>query len=249
MQQTQIIILAAGKGKRMDNQELPKVLLPLGGKPIISHLLKELAKLEEGKRPVTVVGYKSTNVKEALGKNYTYAVQRDQLGTGHAVWCAEKQISAKNVLVLYGDMPFIKAASLRKLMQLHSSAKSTITMFTTRVPNFEKRYASFVNFGRIIRDRFDNIIKITEYKDATDEERAIREVNPGIYMFRSDWLWSHIDQIGSNNIKGEYYLTDIVEVAIREETAIYSLPLSVNEILGINTKEQLREAERLLRLR
>jgi bifunctional UDP-N-acetylglucosamine pyrophosphorylase/glucosamine-1-phosphate N-acetyltransferase len=227
--QTQIIILAAGQGRRMNNDDMPKVLLPLGGKPVILHLLEELESLEAGKNPVIVVGYKSSAVEKALGKKYTYVLQRDQRGTAHAVGCAEKQITAKNVLVLYGDVPFIRASSLEQLMRLHEKEKAAMTMFTTRVPNFTGSNSAFLHFGRIIRDRFGNIAKITEYKDATDEEKQILEVNPGIYIFKSDWLWDHIGDIKPTNAQNEYYLTDIVEVAIQEEVSVCCCPSVVKK--------------------
>src|SRR6185503_15381992 len=100
---TQIVILAAGKGRRMGKKEMPKVLIPLRGKPVISYLLEEVVKLKDLPPPVVVVGHKSTAVKDTLGKSYRYSLQRDQMGTAHAVWAAQPQISAKNVLVLYGD--------------------------------------------------------------------------------------------------------------------------------------------------
>src|SRR5688500_15878157 len=124
---TQIVILAAGKGRRMGTVEVPKVLIPLKGKPVISYLLAEVAKLRDLSPPVIVVGHKSTAVKDALGKGYRYALQRDQRGTAHAVWSAQPQITAKNVLVLSGDIPFVKASSLKKLMHLHDSQQAVIS--------------------------------------------------------------------------------------------------------------------------
>ncbi len=124
-----------------------------------------------------------------------------------------------------------------------------MSMFTTRVPNFDGSNNAFLHFGRIIRDQFGNIAKITEYKDATDAEKQLLEVNPGIYIFRSDWLWNHIGEIKPTNAQNEYYLTDIVEVAIQEEVPVHSLPISSKEILGINTADQLAEAERRIKLR
>lgn len=240
--QNQIVILAAGKGKRMGKLDLPKVLAPLRGQPLISHLLDELKPFKASMHPIIVAGYMHGQVKEVLGKDYDYAVQREQLGTAHAVWTAREKIKAKNVLVLYGDMPFIKHQSLEKLMRLHQQ-QAIISMFTTRVPNFGGPFVSFLDYGRIIRDEFSNIVKITEYKDASPEVRKIKELNPGIYMFNTAWLWNNIDKIQTDNVLNEFYLTDIVEVAIRDGESIYSLPVDAKEVMGINTLEQLKQLE------
>jgi bifunctional UDP-N-acetylglucosamine pyrophosphorylase/glucosamine-1-phosphate N-acetyltransferase len=241
----QIVILAAGKGTRMGQNDMPKVLVMLKQKPIILYLLGELEKINQLAKPVVVVGYKYNQVKSVLGEGFTYAFQDQQLGTAHAVMCAERQVTADNILVLYGDMPFIKAESLKKLMRLHHEQKSNLSMFTSVVNNFEK-HASLNGFGRIIRDVYGNIIKITEYKDASGEERKIREVNPGIYMFNSKWLWDNIAKISDKNAQREYYLTDIVEVAIARGENIYSLNINPSEVAGINSPEELVAAELLL---
>ena len=246
MMKHQILILAAGKGTRMGYSELPKVLINLKGRPIISYILGQIAKLTGMPEPIIVVGFKHNQVKEVLKNGYTYVFQERQLGTAHAAMVAEKKVQAENVIVLYGDMPFITAHSLQRLMQLHESEKSDISMFTAIVPNFSFPYESLNNFGRIIRDRFNNIVKITEFKDASEAERQIKEVNPGIYMFNSRWLWSNIHKIKNHNAQNEYYLTDIVEVAMQEGEKIHSLNINPNEVLGINTTQQLEEAERLL---
>jgi bifunctional UDP-N-acetylglucosamine pyrophosphorylase / glucosamine-1-phosphate N-acetyltransferase len=243
---TQIVILAAGKGKRMGTKEVPKVLIPLKGKPVISYLLEEVVKLKDLPPPIIVVGHKSTAIKQALGKGFRYALQRGQRGTAHAVWSAQPYVKAKNIFVLYGDIPLITAASLKKLMHVHDSQQAVISMFTAFVPNFEKEYANFLHFGRIIRNEFKEIVKIQEYADAAEEQRAIREINPGIYLFQSQWLWDNIDKIDDSNAQQEFYLTDIVEIAITEGHTIHSFAVNPKEILGINTIEQLKLAEKLL---
>ncbi len=242
--QTQIVILAAGKGRRMNNLDLPKVLFPLHGKPLILPLLEQVKKISPHP-PVIVVGFKRGEVMEALGPEYTYAFQKEQLGTAHAVWCAKPKISSKNILVLYGDMPFMKASSMEKLIKFHLDKKPMISMFTSFVPNFKGPRASLDNYGRIIRDHYGNIVKITEYKDATEEERKIKEVNPGIYVFNTEWLWSHIDLINNNNTQNEFYLTDIIEVAISESFPIESIKIDPKEVVGINTLSQLEEARKI----
>ncbi len=235
---TQIVILAAGKGRRMGNVDLPKVLFPLHGKPLILPLLEQVNKINK-QPPVIVVGFKRGEVMKTLGPRYTYAFQKEQLGTAHAVWCAKSKISSKNILVLYGDMPFMKATSMEKLINLHQDQKPVISLFTSFVPDFKGARASLDNYGRIIRDNYGNIVKITEYKDATEQERKIKEVNPGIYVFNTEWLWSHIDLINNSNAQNEFYLTDIIEVAISESFPIKSIPIGPAEVIGINTLGQL----------
>ncbi len=241
--QNQIVILAAGKGTRMGRKDIPKVLVPLRGKALISRLLEELKRFKQPTRLLIVIGFKNGHIKKLLGKDYDYALQRDQLGTAHAVWAAREKIKAKNILVLYGDMPFIKAKSLEKLMKLHESKQGIISMFTARVPNFQGRYDVFNHYGRIIRDTFGNITKITEYYGALPEVLEIKEVNPGIYMFNTEWLWENIDKIQNDNAKHEFYLTDIVEVAMRQGLVINSLPIDAREVVGINTQDQLKRLE------
>ncbi len=237
----QILILAAGKGARMGS-DIPKVLISLNQKPIILHLLHELEKINQLAKPIVVVGFRYQDVKTILGDGYTYALQERQLGTGHAVMAAKGQIKAENILVLYGDMPFIKAESLKKLMHLHHDQSANISMFTTKVENFIA-LPSLLHFGRIIRSSNGSIIKITEYKDATATERDICELNPGIYMFNTKWLFSNIHQIKNTNAQKEYYLTDIAELAIATGEKIHSLPINPKEVLGINNIQDLHIAE------
>lgn len=241
----QIVILAAGQGKRMGSGDIPKVLIMLNQKPLILHLLEEIEKINQLAKPVVVVGYKHFAVRAVLGDGFLYAVQDNQLGTAHAVMSAKSQVSAENILVLYGDMPFIRAESLQSLMRLHHEKNSHLSMFTTTVNNYAD-YPSANTFGRIIRDEAGSLIKITEYKDATESERFIREVNPGIYMFNTEWLWNTIPKIHNKNFQEEYYLTDMVEMAIQDGKPIYSLPISPEEVLGINTPEELALAEKIL---
>lgn len=241
----QIVILAAGKGTRMGG-EIPKVLLPLYDQPVISHLLREIKDVAQLTTPVIVVGYKEDLVKETLGKEYIYVTQFDQKGTGHAVLSSKEAITADNFIVLYGDMPFTSKKSLEDLIGLHTHHHAKISMFTCTVPNFdEDQYQPFLGYGRIIRNEAGNIEKIVEYKDCTEEQKHILEVNPGIYMFNSNWVWNELDQIGHNNAQDEFYLTDVVEIAIRDGQTIYSLSIDAKEVYGINTPEHLAYARTL----
>ncbi len=228
----------------MNNADVPKVLVMLKQKPLILHLLHELEKINQLAKPIVVVGYQHTLVRGVLGDSYEYAYQEQQLGTAHAVTCADSKIRAQNVLVLYGDMPFIRAESLKELIRYHHGYREVLTMFTSTVPSFDE-FPSLLRFGRIIRNVSGQVVKITEYKDATPEEQAIREVNPGIYMFNTDWLRANIGKVGRLNVQGEFYLTDMVEVAIRDGHRVRTLPVPPAQVLGVNSPEELQFAERV----
>ncbi len=243
---TQIVVLAAGKGTRMGEMEIPKVLAPLHNKPVLTYLLTEIKNLVELDPTVLVVGYKHEQVREAAGPEYRYALQEEQLGTAHALMCAKPEISGSDIVVLYGDMPLIKAASIEKLIAMHKDNAAKVSMFTTTVPHFEGKYEPMNHYGRIIRSDSGDIVKITEFKDALPEEQALREVNPGIYMFNTEWLWEHMDAITSDNAQHEFYLTDIIEVAIRTGEQIYSMEIQPEEVFGINTKQHLEHAHGML---
>ncbi len=240
----QIIILAAGKGTRM-NSALPKVLLGLSGKPLIQHLLDHIKELETKHRPIIVVGHKYELVQSYLGPNFVYAFQEGQFGTAHATMAGLAKVEAENVLILYGDMPFIKAETIQNLAQLHEELGSKFSMLTTEVPNFENENISFMGFGRIIRDSADNLVKIQEFLDASTEEKLIREVNPGIYLFNTKWLNDQIGKIPKNK-HGEYYLTDMVELAISNGIKIATASVDPKEVYGVNTSEQLAYAAKIL---
>ncbi len=230
----------------MGYADLPKVLVPLANKPIIFRLLEEIQKLNLSTKPVVVVGHKYQLVQAMLGDKFIYAFQEGQLGTAHAVSAAKTKAEGQSILVLYGDMPFIKSESLNQLIGLHEKSSSKFSMLTTLVPNFENEYASFQGFGRIIRDQSGQLLQIREFVDASGEEKQITEVNPGIYLFDSKWLWGHIDSVLKNK-HGEYYLTDLVEIAIKGGESILTASIDPLEVFGINTPAQLKQAESLIR--
>ncbi|MBI4049399.1 MAG: NTP transferase domain-containing protein [Candidatus Doudnabacteria bacterium] len=241
---TQIIILAAGKGTRMGHPELPKVLVELRGKPLISYLLEEVSKLRLSPA-VIVVGFKSELVKQALGPGYIYASQLQQLGTANAVAEGLKYTTAENVLALYGDMPLIKSESLNRLIAYHDETKSVLTMFVAKVPNFEDEFSNFLGFGRIVRDEAGRIAEIKEYVNCSKEEQAITEVNPGIYIFKTNWLLNNIGKIPQSR-QGEFYLTDAVSLAREQQIVINFLAIEPHEVFGVNTLSELKQAERFL---
>jgi bifunctional UDP-N-acetylglucosamine pyrophosphorylase / glucosamine-1-phosphate N-acetyltransferase len=244
MKNYQIIILAAGKGTRMNGKDLPKVLYQINGRPMIQYLLDQVEKLDSQTKSVLVVGYKHELVQKELGQDYVYAFQEDQLGTAHAVVTAKSKITGENVLVLYGDCPFITSGSIQKIIDSHRNG--ILTMFTTRVNNFDGLYSGFRGFGRIFRDADGKIDAIREYIDCTDEERGIKELNPAVYVFNTKWLWENIDKIQSNNKQKEFYLTDLIHIAREQGHEIKTLDIDPREVYGINTKEQLKLAESLL---
>jgi bifunctional UDP-N-acetylglucosamine pyrophosphorylase/glucosamine-1-phosphate N-acetyltransferase len=237
----QIVVLAAGKGTRMGGN-IPKVLVSLQSRPLVLYLAETLQKITQLTKPIAVVGYESEKVQAILGSEFTYAYQNKQEGTAQAVMSAKNFIKAENFLVLYGDMPFITSESIKKLMKLHRDNSANVSMLTTVVPNFEGMYKSFESFGRVVRQN-GNIDRVVEFKDASNDEKNIKELNPGIYMFNTQWFWKHASKIQNKNNQNEYYLTDIVEIAILAGERVYSTQVDPKEVFGINSPEDLKFAE------
>ena len=227
-------------------EPMPKVLIPLGDKPVIKHLLAQVESIPTNTPPIIVVGFQSEKVEQELGDKYLYALQKEQKGTGHAVMSAKDLVVAKNFVVLNGDMPFISSESIEKLMAVHESNDAKVTLITAQLPSFDGVYDHFNSFGRILRNDSGQIVKIQEYLDCTEEQRLISEVNTGEYMFNSEWLWPHLEQIGSNNAQGEIYLTDIIEIAIKDGQKVESLSIAPEELFGINTPEHLAHAKSMV---
>lgn len=236
-----IVILAAGKGKRMQS-ELPKVMHSLRDKPLIDYVVSAVEKL--GIRPMIIVPDDSNLVREYLGERADYAVQTEILGTGHAVSMAENALAGKceHVIVLYGDMPFITAESLSKLIDDHTARGNMLTLMTTTVPDFHDWRAQFYDFGRIIRDENGDIVKIVEKKDASPAELNIKELNSAFFCFDADWLWKNLKKLKNNNAAGELYLTDLVKIAFDEGVPLSSVNIDSREAVGVNTKEHLAKA-------
>lgn len=243
----QIIILAAGKGTRM-GADKPKVLVEMAGKPLISHLLDELSELDLGHTPGIVVGYEAQKVKQALGGAYEYVLQENQLGTGHAVQQTKTFVQdqdPQSVLVLYGDMPLVQADTIKRMYNQHQSGEHDMTMATTDVDDFSGWKQGFESFGRIIRNDEGKITEIIEKDDANESQLSITEVNPSYLCFNPDWLWKHIDDIDANNSQDEYYLTELVEIAVESGAKLGSASVDPIEALGANTPEQLERMEKL----
>ncbi len=249
MNKVSIVILAGGLGKRMQT-EIPKVLSKLHGKPMISYVLEAIESSGVCDNPVIVVGKKREMVIEKLGSKYRYAIQEEQLGTGHAVVCAEDILNISNlpVVVLYGDMPNISSETIKSLTDKHFYDNSIVTMATAKLPDFEEWRAGFYDFSRIIRDENGDIIRTVEKKDATEDELKITEINPCYFCFDSKWLWSNLKKINNLNAQGEYYLTDLIKLATEEDIKISSVSIDPKEAIGVNTKEHLEELHKLLHL-
>jgi len=234
-----IVVLAAGHGKRMQS-ELPKSLTPLHGKYLIAHLLERIEISGVADRTIIVVGQKRKQVMDALGSKYIYAIQEEQMGTGHAVMCAQKHIpDANHILVLYADMPYITPETIKNLVEKHTRENATLTMATIVVPDFLEWRAGFFDFSRVIRNEQGEIICTVEKKDQTEEEQKILEVNPAYMIFNAKWMWYNMKNISNTNSQSEYYLTDLIRIACDEREKIASISIEPKEALGVNTKEQL----------
>jgi bifunctional UDP-N-acetylglucosamine pyrophosphorylase/glucosamine-1-phosphate N-acetyltransferase len=239
------IILAAGKGTRM-KQDIPKVLTPIGGKPILQHLYESVTASDLDGAPIVVIGPDQSEMCAQWGGECEYVVQHEQLGTAHAVKaCRDTVTDVDAIIVLYGDHPFVSVQTLRNLAQLYERDKSVLSMITTSVSSFEQ-WPIYYHWGRIIRDKHGHVMAIREYKDAMESEIAITEVNPAFYCFDARWLWDNIGQVKNFNAKGEYYLTDLIELAVAQGHEIATLEIPPEEAVGINTQEERAIAEDLL---
>ena len=246
MENTQIIILAGGKGVRMKSDE-PKALVAFKNKPFIQHILDTISTLSLPIQPVIVVCHKKERIKEILGNGYTYAEQSEPLGTGHAVASAKNSVHPKHktVLILSSDQPLISKTTIERLLLKHNEKKPTITMATVLLPDFEEWRSSLRHFGRIIRKEDGSVEEIVEFKDATEKEKMIKELNPAVYVFDSDWLWKNIGLLKNENAKKEYYLTDLIKMARDQNKKIEAISIeNLIEALQPNTKEELKLLEK-----
>lgn len=237
-----VIILAAGKGKRMNNPDLPKVLAELAGKPLIGHVVGSLQNLDAHKI-VAIVGFHKELVKDYLGSlkidSIVFANQDEQLGTGHAVDQARDILHHidSNVLILAGDVPLIRHTTLKKFINLHEQNGNSLSVLSTIAPNPQ-------GYGRIVRDPQSNFIKITEHKDATESELRIDEINSGTYVVDCNLLFKSLSKVENNNAQKEYYLTDIVSILKSEGKKVEAYPIAeFKELQGVNTPQDLENAE------
>ncbi|MBI2864884.1 MAG: NTP transferase domain-containing protein [Chloroflexi bacterium] len=222
---------------------LPKILHCIAGRPMIQYVVD--AALSAGAQEIVViVGNQGEAVRETLGRAVSYAEQREQLGTGHALFQARDALAgrAERILVLCGDMPLVSVDSLNKLAERQRATRATVVVLTCSV-------GDPVGLGRIVRDEGGRIARIVEEKEATEAERAIREINTGVYCFDSDWLWPHLAILPTSSV-GEFYLTDTIAMARAEGRKVESIHCAdASEALGINNRVQLAEAETNVRRR
>jgi bifunctional UDP-N-acetylglucosamine pyrophosphorylase/glucosamine-1-phosphate N-acetyltransferase len=236
------VILAAGQGTRMKST-LPKMLQPLCGRPMVL-LALEAVRAASTETPVVVVGHGADRVREVVGGMARLVVQEQQLGTGHAVLQAESVLRGESelVLVTYGDMPLLRAETLRQLVERQQTNPGPITMLTIVADDPR-------GFGRILRGQDGTVAAIVEEAATTAEQSQIRELNVGAYCFRADWLWDALHRIPVSK-KGEYYLTDTVELAAAAGLPVQAVALDdIAETIGINTRVDLADAEAALRQR
>ena len=246
-EKTKIIILAAGKGVRMGG-DLPKVLAQVRGKSMIRRLLESVKESGIDEKPIIVGGYKKELVISELGEGHEYINQENQLGTGHAVNLAKDYLKnkAENIMVLYGDHPFVGAETIKKINEKHLGSGGKITLATVKLSDFRDWRINFVNFSRIIRNGNEKIIKDIQFKDANDEERKVTEVNPCYFCFQATWLWNKLETLKNENVQKEYYLTDLIKIATAEGTEIESMAIEPYEALGANTKAELGVLEKFV---
>lgn len=237
------VILAAGKGTRMKSS-LPKVLHKIGGKPMVEHVL-EAATQAGAEKNIVVVGFGAEAVVEFLQGRAAIAVQEEQLGTGHAVLQTADLLKdfKGTLMVICGDTPLLEAAELRKFYEAHRASGAAATVLTAYADNP-------YGYGRILRDSVQNVLGIVEEKDATAEQKNIREINTGIYCLEAPLLFDALAMLTCDNAQGEYYLTDVLVKLIDLGKSVGGISTDDLEmVMGINSRRQLAEAETIMRRR
>jgi bifunctional UDP-N-acetylglucosamine pyrophosphorylase / glucosamine-1-phosphate N-acetyltransferase len=231
-----ILVLAAGKGTRM-RSDLPKVLHPVGGKALVQHVV-DTARNVGGEQILIIVGHGAEKVEERMAApDVKFVLQAEQLGTGHAVQQALPQLRGDaTVLILYGDVPLTRAETLQKLIAQVSDTQMGLLTVNMQDPT---------GYGRIVRDPLGKVVAIVEHKDASDEQKQIREINTGIMAVKAKHLRDWLPQLQNNNAQGEYYLTDIIAMAKASGVSIaVEQPAAVQEVEGINNRQQQAALER-----
>ncbi|MDA7028383.1 bifunctional UDP-N-acetylglucosamine diphosphorylase/glucosamine-1-phosphate N-acetyltransferase GlmU [Bacillus sp. CLL-7-23] len=237
------VVLAAGQGTRMKSK-LYKVLHPVCGKPMVEHIVDEVLKLSLAKL-VTIVGHGADDVKNQLGSKSEYALQAEQLGTAHAVKQAKSILANESgtTIVVCGDTPLLTAETMEAMLKEHREQKAKVTILTAMAKNP-------TGYGRIIRNETGIVEKIVEHKDATEAERLVKEINTGTYCFDNEMLFEAIDQVSNDNVQGEYYLPDVIEILKQkgETVAAYQTD-NFQETLGVNDRVALSQAETYMKQR
>lgn len=237
------LILAAGQGKRIKS-DLPKVLHKVCGKEMVKHVITSIK--NSGISDIDVIVGKGADlVKERTeNDNVSYSLQSEQLGTGHAVKCASDFLKGKDglVAVFTGDTPLIEEDTIKDLVEAHINNKNSATVLTSIAEDAK-------GYGRIVRDKNDEVLKIVEDKDCNSEEALIKEINAGIYVFDIKLLLNSLDKLSNNNNQGEYYLTDIMEILKEDGRKIGAAKTAFENTLGVNSRVQLAQAEAVMRKR
>lgn len=224
--------------------KMPKVLHKICGKALVEwvHDSAQEAGIQDC---VVVVGHKADEVMTYMGQEVQFALQREQLGTGHAVMQAQGMLRGKqgHVIILYGDTPLIKGETIKMALDQHIQNDDSVTILTTELEDP-------TGYGRIVRDANGNVVRIVEHKDANDQEKTIKEINPGIYCFKIVHLLDALARLDNSNSQGEYYLTDTIEILIRANHKVSSLKIKdATELQGINDRQQLSQAESIIQHR
>lgn len=240
------IVLAAGKGKRMRDEaapeHFPKVLRQACGSPLISYAINALR--SGGIEDISIiVGYGADRVKQTLGNEFRYIYQEEQLGSGHAVACAKDSLGSRagHAVVMCGDSPLFTSETISSLTARHAESQAVITLVSAALDNP-------TGYGRIKRRQTGEIAGIVEEKCATTEEKLIREINGGAYVFDSQWLWANIDRIERNDA-GEWNLTDLARIAISQCRKVEAVEVTAEEVMGVNTPDDLKHVEEMLQSR
>lgn len=234
------IVLAAGKGKRLNAELLPKVLYKLGGRPMILDVLESLKHIGIPK-PIIVVGFQGEKVIELLGKQYNYAWQKQQLGTAHAALQAAPSLKKKSghTFILNGDNPMVGPKTLKRMIARVGATKATLAIASAKAPDY-------LGLGRLITDKSGHVTKIVEEKNATAAQRKnFKWKNAGPWLVENTFLWHNLPKIAKNSISKEYYLTDLLELAVEQGKRAIAVPVTdVTEAIGINTLKHLELAQK-----
>jgi bifunctional UDP-N-acetylglucosamine pyrophosphorylase/glucosamine-1-phosphate N-acetyltransferase len=237
------VVLAAGQGTRMKSK-LYKVLHPVCGKPMVEHVIDQVSKLNINKA-VTIIGHGAEIVKSQLKGKTSFALQEEQLGTGHAVMQAEEMIGSEEgtTIVVCGDTPLITAKTMEALLKYHDDQEAKATILTAYAENP-------FGYGRVIRSSEGNVERIVEQKDASQAEQKVKEINTGVFCFDNKYLFQALKEVSNDNAQGEYYLPDVISILVAKGEIVSAFQTDdMDETLGVNDRIALSQAEKIMRER